>query len=440
MTSPFIQLHFLTSFSASLLNRDDVGFAKRLPFGGVPRLRVSSQCLKRHWRQHEGQHALSKIDLGAGPVGMSVRSRITFQKLIRDRLVSDGVNLDLATLVTDALISVVLGESAKAKQAKANDKEKIKEKTKGKKGKEAEIENSEPVEPAEPEPSSLSVCKTSQITVLGRPEVDFLYQEAKNLVAVVSELKGKETVADTAKKYFNLERRENLRGLKMGAGLDAALFGRMVTSDNLARTDAAIHVAHAFTVHEEQTESDFFSAIDDLQRENDDSSLGSGHIGNTELTSGIYYGYVAVDLPLLISNLTGVDRKDWQANRDPLASEVIRRLVHLVSMVSPGAKLGSTAPHAYAHFVMVEKTSEQPRTLGNAFLNPVKLLKNGGLLGRTNAQLGEYLTDLDKMYGQGSDRRFAGIGSANTDFMPALTSLQRMSLPDLATWAADMGE
>lgn len=47
----FLQIHFLTSYHASLLNRDDVGLAKRIRFGGHDRLRVSSQCLKRHWRE-----------------------------------------------------------------------------------------------------------------------------------------------------------------------------------------------------------------------------------------------------------------------------------------------------------------------------------------------------------------------------------------------------
>ena len=38
MTSPrFVQIHFLTSYPAALLNRDDAGLAKRLPFGGVTR-------------------------------------------------------------------------------------------------------------------------------------------------------------------------------------------------------------------------------------------------------------------------------------------------------------------------------------------------------------------------------------------------------------------
>jgi len=61
---PFLQIHTLTSYPASLLNRDDVGFAKRIPFGGATRLRISSQCLKRHWRRSEGVDALSRVDVG----------------------------------------------------------------------------------------------------------------------------------------------------------------------------------------------------------------------------------------------------------------------------------------------------------------------------------------------------------------------------------------
>ena len=34
----FLQVHYLTSYHASLLNRDDAGLAKRIVFGGVPRL------------------------------------------------------------------------------------------------------------------------------------------------------------------------------------------------------------------------------------------------------------------------------------------------------------------------------------------------------------------------------------------------------------------
>jgi CRISPR system Cascade subunit CasC len=43
----FLQLHLLTSYPAANLNRDDTGRPKTLRYGGVDRLRVSSQSLKR---------------------------------------------------------------------------------------------------------------------------------------------------------------------------------------------------------------------------------------------------------------------------------------------------------------------------------------------------------------------------------------------------------
>ena len=179
----------------------------------------------------------------------------------------------------------------------------------------------------------------------------------------------------------------------------------MVTSDHLSRADAAIHVAHAFTVHSEESESDYFSAIDDLEIR--DESLGSGHIGNTELTSGLYYGYVVVDVPLLVSNLEGGDRKDWSTKDRALAAEVVRRLAHIVPTVTPGAKLGSTAPYAYSHFVLAEWGTAQPRTLANAFDAPVRA--NGDVLRSAYDQLAEYVEDVDGAYGKKTDRRCVAI-------------------------------
>src|SRR5690625_5363089 len=96
------------------------------------------------------------------------------------------------------------------------------------------------------------------------------------------------------------------------------MFGRMVTSDILARGDAAIHVAHSFTTHEEESESDYFSAVDELRRDEPEESgeLGAGHINSTELSSGVFYNYVVVDIPLLVSNLQGGERSDWYKVED----------------------------------------------------------------------------------------------------------------------------
>ncbi|MGF1656617.1 MAG: type I-E CRISPR-associated protein Cas7/Cse4/CasC [Verrucomicrobiales bacterium] len=65
-----LELHILQSYPVSCLNRDDVGAPKSANFGGVPRARISSQCLKRAVRTtaaslSEGFHGIrSRFLLG----------------------------------------------------------------------------------------------------------------------------------------------------------------------------------------------------------------------------------------------------------------------------------------------------------------------------------------------------------------------------------------
>ena len=404
MSKPlFIQIHTLTSYPGTLLNRDDVGFAKRLPFGGVTRTRISSQCLKRHWRTFDGEHALSTLHDGEAKVAMSTRSRESFERFVVQPLIQSGVAEDLARAATAALMVEVLGESAKAKKAKEN-------KDNANEGTEKE-----------------EVLATGQITVLGKPELDFFLAEAKAIAEAASSAKD---VANVAKKRFNKEWKKNLAGLRLAAGLDAALFGRMVTSDKLARADAAVHVAHAFTVHGEQTETDFFAAVDDLVQ-GDDGELGSGHIGTTELTSGLFYGYVVVDVAQLVSNLEGCDPKAWTSADRKLAADVVHSLVQLVSRVSPGAKKGSTAPYAYSHLTLVEAGSAQPRTLANAFFEPVK---GQPLLEKTYKALAAYLTEVDEAFGGKPRRALMAIGGKDA---LARIDAERGSIDDVARFAAD---
>ncbi|MDE0104389.1 MAG: type I-E CRISPR-associated protein Cas7/Cse4/CasC [Bryobacterales bacterium] len=384
MIPRFLQFHTLTGYVATLLNRDDVGRAKRLPFGGTDRIRVSSQCLKRHWREATGTWSLQ--DLGSGK---SVRSRRVFSDVIADRLKAQGMEIDQIVNVLTPIRSAVLGESIKARAAR----------TAAKEGDGA---------------SALESLRTDQVIVLGTPEIAFLASLAQELF--------RENPADPAKAvqaYFKQKAtRDNLKALGMGAGLDAAIFGRMVTSDLLARTDAAIHVAHSFTVHGEDAEPDYFSALDDLLSAH--GELGSGHINTSELTSGLFYGYFAVDLQLLAGNLSG----DWQ-----LAAEVVHRLVHLVATVSPGAKLGATAPYACAEVMLAEAGERQPRTVANAFMSAIP---KRGVKQKAMAAMGDYLGRYDAMYGRHEERRVA------TMIEPVTGSHgERVTLDQLAGWASD---
>src|SRR3546814_6171556 len=88
----FLQIHTLTPYAAALLNRDDIGRAKRLPFGGADRIRVSSPALKRHWRRAVDDWSLARLD-----GGRAVRSRHVFDwqaaPKTRDGGIPDAVTL-----------------------------------------------------------------------------------------------------------------------------------------------------------------------------------------------------------------------------------------------------------------------------------------------------------------------------------------------------------
>jgi len=383
----FLQIHTLTSYPAVLLNRDDAGFAKRLPYGGVSRTRVSSQCLKHHWRMADDEHALSRLG-----VEMTLRSREIFRREILPALRQDGVEPDLAEAAVAGLMEAVLQESDRSKAARRE---------------------------------GTQALATDQVVLLGRPEIRFLIDAARRIAGVAT---------DPAKvgpevKAFIAGQKDNLRALVHGAGLDAALFGRMVTSDILARKDAAVHVAHAFTVHGEESESDFFAVVDDLATTA--APGGSGHLGAVELNSGTFYGYVVVDLPLLTSNLTGCERRSWHDADRSLTARVVESLLHLVAKVSPGAKRGSTAPYGYAELVLLELGDRQPRSLAGAFHTPVRAAAGRSMLAGAAEAMARRLDGVDAMYGRTETRWLACVEPPATTppaTLPAATK-PAISLP-----------
>lgn len=386
----FIQIHFLAAWPGALLNRDDAGLAKRLPFGNATRTRISSQCLKRHWRMADDAHALHALATQAGVEG--VRSKITIERQVTGPLRGRFAD-DMVDAVEDAFLAKFYGKNAKDKQQR-------------------------------------------QALLFGRPEIAWMRAEAERLLSESASATGVKAAAEVWVK----EQKNNLNQLieqnRLAASLEAALFGRMVTSDTRANRDAAIHVAHAFTVHEEQAELDYFTVVDDLRDREQGDDAGAAGVFDTELTSGLYYGYVVIDVPLLVSNLTGCDRKDWRGDHDrSLAAQVVEHLVHLVAEVSPGAKKGSTAPYSRAELVLVEAGDRQPRTLANAFRDAVTLVdrdSNHSLGHRTAAAMTAHLAEMDRVYETGEARRQAAIADLK------LADIDGASLRELAAWAGNL--
>ena len=378
----FLQIHTLHSYPAALLNRDDSGLAKRMMFGGKVRTRISSQCLKRHWRKAEDDFAIHNID-GAEE---ALRSRNIVERRVMQPLRDEGAaSEDVLDKVEAAFNVGVYGGSG------------------------ASRDNRQPL-------------------LLGLPEVESLQQKAAAICAEHSKDAGEAEKAATD--FFEKgKNKANFDAWRASAtlpgGLEGALFGRMVTSDPGANIDAAVHVAHAFTVHREESESDYFSVVDDLQR--DDEDAGAAHIGDMELTAGLFYGYVVVDVPALVSNLTGCDAADWRDADRELAGKVVEHLAHLIATVSPGAKLGSTAPYACADLMLIEAGARQPRSLANAYRSAVR-----AQVSAASEALGGYLGKIDAAYGANEARRFMAIEDCE------LPAAERVCLDDLASWAADV--
>lgn len=365
MTDPrFLQIHTLSPYTGALLNRDDSGLAKRLPYGGALRTRVSSQCLKRHWRMAADPHALSEID---GAVD-SLRSRELVTKRVIGEL-KDEFPKDVLDALAPELQMAVYGDKGTSKSNR-------------------------------------------QTLLFGEPELRWLKGQAQSLAA------GAAGDADAAKNAASAWRKEFKATIKvmreqtaLPAGLAAALFGRMVTSDTDANITAPLHVAHAFTVHKEEQENDYFTAVDDLSGD----EPGADTIQETELTSGLFYGYVVVDIPGLLSNL-GEDAD--------LAGRVLHNLVYLIAEVSPGAKLGSTAPYGRASFMLLESGDRQPRSLAEAYRSPCEPHVKPAV-----EVLVDHLQHLDAAYATGETRRAMSL------VPKGVPSAETGSLADLARWA-----
>lgn len=404
----FVQLHALTSYPGVLLNRDDAGLAKRMPFGGGVRTRVSSQALKRRWRMAEDAHGLHAM-AQEGSIA-SERTKIAIEREVTGPLRGSFPD-ERIDAVQEVMVKAVYGSRATTLPGRWFD---------------------------HPLNKRSEALKTRQALLLGRPEIDYLATEARRVVDTAKD-KG-EAKAAAEELFAKGDGRANLIQLReqnvLAAGLEAALFGRMVTSDPRANTDASIHVAHAFTVHAEQAELDYFTAVDDLAP---DEETGAAGLFDTEITSGLFYLYVVVDVPLLVSNLTGCARADWSGadtDRD-LAARVVENLAHLITTVSVGAKRGSTAPYSYAEFLLAEAGARQPRTLANAFRDPVRApatpeaLERGETLGgRARDALAAELDELDAMFGPHEIRAHAARSTM------ALGGVPSLPLAGLGDWIA----
>jgi CRISPR system Cascade subunit CasC len=326
--SRFIQIHELIEYPISNPNRDDLGRPKSARIGGVERQRISSQSLKRAIRIHEG---------------------------FKDSLI--GNTGERTQRMGEQIISHLRGKGADDIQAVTIARQIVTAF-----GKLADNKNPD-------------LARTAQLAFISPDEK-----------AAAIELAEKALAGEALPKDKQLAK---LIMRSADGAVDIAMFGRMLADNADLNRDAAVQVAHAFTVNRVVVEDDFYTAVDDLKEKTEDS--GAGFVGDASFGSGVYYLYICVNVPLLIKNLDG-DKE--------LAAKGLSALVKAAATAVPGGKLNSFANHARAKFILIEKGSTQPLNLAGAFTIPVT---GPDFIGQAINALKKERSDFARVYGIGAE-------------------------------------
>ncbi|HAJ4259150.1 TPA: type I-E CRISPR-associated protein Cas7/Cse4/CasC, partial [Escherichia coli] len=170
--------------------------------------------------------------------------------------------------------------------------------------------------------------------------------------------------------------------------VDMAMFGRMLASSPEFNVEAACQVSHALGVSAVTVESDFFTAVDDLNNKED---AGSGHMGEQGFASALFYTYICISRDLLVKNLDG---------NEELAKRAIAAFTETALTVSPTGKQNSFASRAYATYALAEIGQKQPRSLAAAFFQPVR---DSDQIATAITRLKQQRASFDNVYGNCAD-------------------------------------
>jgi len=363
----FVQIHTLQTFPACNLNRGDDGRPKTIVYGGVERIRYSSQALKYALRNSPVLRATLGDVFGKRTklLGRAVQEHLLKKNVSPERAAEIGAHVtevcgkvdekDASRLKTTTLYFVGLDEE-KALYELAESAAARKE--------------------VDWNPQSIlkEVTTAVDIAMFGRMYTDDSGKPPKSDKKAKGK-KSKPTEAE-AEAVDGHEVDESETGTK--------------SKRRHANIEAAVHVAHSFTTHRSSPEDDYFSATDDLSDES-----GASHIDTQFFGSGVFYTYVTIARDRLVENLAG--------NAD-LADLCIEALVRALPSTSPGGKRASFASHGKSQFALVEIGTQQPRSLAAAFCEPVRPVPGRGIDRASAERLLEQRAAFDTVYGTTTDR------------------------------------
>lgn len=393
-----IEFHILQNFPPSNLNRDDSGAPKDCDFGGYRRQRISSQCLKR-----------------------SVRQSDLFRDLMSDRL---GIRTKRAP---EEVAKLLVAKGRPQSQAKAMAEEfyealyKLDE--------EGKTKYLLYVGPEELQRAADLLLGADEETGAAADRLASLRANAPAKGAAKAE--HDKAVAEAVKPFAALAEQYKKSYPRHVRAVDVALFGRMLADSPTENIDAACQVSHAISVNRMNMEFDYFTAVDDLQP---DDNAGAGMIGTVGFASSCFYRFACVDWDQLVRNLGG----DAAGAR-----EGVLAFAEAFVQARPSGKQNTFAAHSLPGFILVVvREAGQPVSLVNAFERPVKPSPERSLTDGAIAALSQHYQKLKNMYGlngsaacvlldesEAAKQGLTQAGVAVQNDLPALLSTLKSSLP-----------
>ena len=377
-----VQIHFLVPHTLAHPNgAARPGSIKTSYWGGILRSYISSQKLKYSW-----QHSPGFLD-NLEDIIYTLRSKkITEQIIIEPMRTSELAQSDVIDAIEKTLPVILHGRNATDEKAR-------------------------------------------QILVLSYPEVEAVQ---KIVVQICEEFPTDKDAATTALGK-RLDVRQGGFGFKgivdnprMAGGIRTAMYGRLMTSDPAASVDGAISVSPLMSVNEAEITRDYYAATDDLIQNNDDQT-GAGHLGSVELTSGLYYGCVIIDVPQLVSNIEGVHTDLWMDADPTLSSLLVQNLINVIFEENVTAKKGSTADATFAQLVMVEIGRVPPRNLVDAYAKPIRPYLEDAI-----PVLAKHVRRYEGMKPYNVVRKVAAMDD------PQILNAEWVSVPELGEWAGNV--
>ena len=198
--------------------------------------------------------------------------------------------------------------------------------------------------------------------------------------------------------------------LKANPSVDIALFGRMAASDPTLNYDAAAQVAHAISTHAVQNEYDYFTAVDDLQTED---NAGAGHLGTIEFNSSTLYRYATVNATELAETL----------GKENVAS-TIKKFGQAFALSMPTGKENTFANRTFPDMVYVTLRTDQPVNLCGAFENPIKK-SDKGYAAASESRLMEYAQNVYSQFASKPDKEWLNDLSSDLSFPELLSQLEK---------------